>query len=1287
LGINISFWNPYCIYNIKLNYIRSNKMEKRFLFILVSLIIISTILSATVIQKEFTFNEPTVKNIDGFDRITLEGLSYNYEPGHPEVPMQPIQMVIPAGEEAVKIEVIYQATEPVEGVYNIYPNQTPYPISYEGVVSFDEPANEIYTKNEFFPTKLVSEVTTQYLRGHSIALFNLFPVQYNPVTQELIYYSSITISVETQSTTQAATSFQKFYRDDESTRARVEQLVSNPEEVSSYPASNNDREVTYDYVIITSSTYESNFADFVDFKLGQGYNVFLKTTTNIYSEYTGIDNADKIRNFIIDAYTTMGAEYILLGGDTAIVPYRGFWVNSYGTEDYNIPSDLYFSGLDRVGTGTGPDWNTNGDNKWGEHVEADYFSEVYLGRISADNSTELAAAINKQMMYQDSPVIADLEKTLMVGEELNNSPQTNGGDYKDEIVNGGYYNGYTTAGIPNNFAIDTLYDRDGYWSANQLYAKMNSGINLLNHLGHSNVDYNMKLYNYSVTNNNITVNGVNHNYFILYSQGCLPAAFEQNCIAEKFTTIENGCVTFVGNSRYGWYVPGGSNSSSQLMDREFFDALFGEDITQVGPMNADSKEDNAAQCTNDNIRWVYYELILFGDPSLDVWTEVPENITATFPSSIPMGTSEIDLQTNAPYARFGLIQNGEIIGNGAADESGDITIELFETVVTPETISLSIIAHNKNRFDSEILIISNEPYVVFESYNVNDPSGNGNSIPEFEESITLDMSLQNIGTVTATDVSAILSTEDDYITITSDTNSFGDLTAQQIISITDAFALDIADDVPDQHNVMFTLVSSSAGQSDWTSSFDMIVNAPELYSDSFIISDVAGNNNSIIDPGEEINVIVNVENIGHANSPIAFAHLTCDNVDVVIENDFINVGQIAAQNNTNAVFEISADASIPIGTSITFELSLVSGSYNYSTSFSKSIGIIVEDFESGDFSALPWEFAGSLDWTISVGAYEGTYCAKSGSIDNNSTTNMVLEIDVLSDGEISFYRTVSSEANYDYLRFYIDGNQLDQWSGDEGWEEETYAISAGTHTVEWRYYKDTAVTGGTDCARIDNITFPPLEIVAPPIVNVNPTLVNKEIGLNQVSTEIVELSNIGGEILNYTISFSDAPEWLEADPISGSLNAGEMDEITLSFDSNGLETGQYSSSMVIENGVSGQTVVPVILTVNPTGVNENLPAKTELTGNYPNPFNPITNIQFSLKDESQVSLMIYNVRGQKVKTLVQDEMQAGYHSVIWNGTDEVGKSVSSGVYFSKFDSDDNNNSGRYTSVKKVILLK
>ena len=93
----------------------------------------------------------------------------------------------------------------------------------------------------------------------------------------------------------------------------------------------------------------------------------------------------------------------------------------------------------------------------------------------------------------------------------------------------------------------------------------------------------------------------------------------------------------------------------------------------------------------------------------------------------------------------------------------------------------------------------------------------------------------------------------------------------------------------------------------------------------------------------------------------------------------------------------------------------------------------------------------------------------------------------------------------------------------------------------------------------------------------------------------------------------------------------------------------------------------------------------ELMQNYPNPFNPTTNIDFSLKQDSYVSLCIYNVRGQKVKTLVADEIQAGYHSVVWNGTNESGKSVSSGVYFSSFDT--NNEEGDYTSVKKIILLK
>jgi len=91
---------------------------------------------------------------------------------------------------------------------------------------------------------------------------------------------------------------------------------------------------------------------------------------------------------------------------------------------------------------------------------------------------------------------------------------------------------------------------------------------------------------------------------------------------------------------------------------------------------------------------------------------------------------------------------------------------------------------------------------------------------------------------------------------------------------------------------------------------------------------------------------------------------------------------------------------------------------------------------------------------------------------------------------------------------------------------------------------------------------------------------------------------------------------------------------------------------------------------------------THLGSNYPNPFNPITTIEFITDNtEKNIELIIHNIRGQKVKTLINKKLDAGNHSVIWDGTDDTGKVVSSGVYFYKM------NTGDYTSVKKMILMK
>ena len=89
----------------------------------------------------------------------------------------------------------------------------------------------------------------------------------------------------------------------------------------------------------------------------------------------------------------------------------------------------------------------------------------------------------------------------------------------------------------------------------------------------------------------------------------------------------------------------------------------------------------------------------------------------------------------------------------------------------------------------------------------------------------------------------------------------------------------------------------------------------------------------------------------------------------------------------------------------------------------------------------------------------------------------------------------------------------------------------------------------------------------------------------------------------------------------------------------------------------------------------------ELNKNYPNPFNPDTNISFSIKENGFVNLKVYNTRGQLVKTLISEALQEGVHFTTWNGKDNSNKSVSSGIYFYKIDSKN------YSSTRKMILLK
>jgi len=133
---------------------------------------------------------------------------------------------------------------------------------------------------------------------------------------------------------------------------------------------------------------------------------------------------------------------------------------------------------------------------------------------------------------------------------------------------------------------------------------------------------------------------------------------------------------------------------------------------------------------------------------------------------------------------------------------------------------------------------------------------------------------------------------------------------------------------------------------------------------------------------------------------------------------------------------------------------------------------LVEAFEQGDFSGFNWSFSGDADWFVTSGeSNSGPYSARAGDIEDGESSTLTVELDCIS-GNISFFRKVSSESNFDVLRFYIDGNEQGSWSGSIDWDEVAFPVTTGRRTFEWTYSKDSSISNGDDTAWIDDITFP-----------------------------------------------------------------------------------------------------------------------------------------------------------------------------------------------------------------------
>ena len=361
----------------------------------------------------------------------------------------------------------------------------------------------------------------------------------------------------------------------------------------------------------------------------------------------------------------------------------------------------------------------------------------------------------------------------------------------------------------------------------------------------------------------------------------------------------------------------------------------------------------------------------------------------------------------------------------------------------------------------------------YESHVINDPNGNGEI--EAGESILLSLTMFNGSDFDFSNVDVTITCESPYITMTDDNENFGDFPIGTSVEVVDAYAFDVSDDLPGLENIRFN-ISATDGIEVWESHFIVLSFGPKLSVGNMIVDDASGNGNGRLDPGETVDIKVAIHNDGQADVNDIMINLSNNGDYLTFSNVEYTLDVLQGESEGVAIFTVTVDNDAPEGVTELITIDMASGVYTDTKDFALVIGLIVEDWESAGFDQFAWSFSGG-NWSITdQNPYEGLYCSQSAEINDGGQTSLLLSYEVGASGSISFYRKVSSEYGYDYLKFYIDDSEKGSWSGEEAWGMEEFDVTEGNHTFKWTYSKDGLVSNGSDAAWVDYIILPPLAL-------------------------------------------------------------------------------------------------------------------------------------------------------------------------------------------------------------------
>ena len=595
-------------------------------------------------------------------------------------------------------------------LHQIKPTQAPIPTSCQYQYSFAK-NDSTYLANGFYPNNQLVSYRIDYSRDNSSVSFEIAPLKYNPTTNQCIVYSKADVEVYVHQVEQA-------------NRSYVD--IGIP---------------YYEYTIITSSALAPAFERFANWKRAKGYNVGIVAIEAILSNShlsNGdtishiIDDAGKLRQYLIYSYNSVNTKYVLLAGDSAVLPIR--YAHSSGER---IPTDFYFCDLSS-------NWNGNNNSIYGEFGYLDdgidFGAEIYVGRLLCDNQEEVSTWTEKVLRYEINPGRGDYS---YLGRALfTQADQMQLGQEAESIQQ--KLHGIITCTILNETPSSSALNPTG-----PLGSDIISTINANKYGLLSNFNHGGKAYSYNVATafnndspknivasydsydnlNSITIvengNGFDNltNYChpsILYSISCYNMPFDMYetpigtyNLGRTFTCrVKGGGAAYMGNTRDGYIT-----SSTDLFIK-FIDTLQNNiNNNHLGIAEAKSKKGSS----NGTQKWVAFSHNLLGCPEMSLYMGIPntfDNLNVNESTNqISVSTGSVGLGTRICLSGY---INSELVQFVVTDQNSATftTIPEKYTIVVSKPNFIPYIYNDETCFIQDEIITSNENYSGCSTFSI-----------------------------------------------------------------------------------------------------------------------------------------------------------------------------------------------------------------------------------------------------------------------------------------------------------------------------------------------------------------------------------------------------------------------------------------------------------------------------------------------------------------------------------------------------------------------------------------